>query len=164
MAINPQKLLPPAKLSTGERMAAAYDKKIDDLLNFQIKKKLINVDKLVNNTKKVKEKTKKQKKTRKENEEREKKEGRLEQKQPKEASKLNLPGLSKTGFLDSVQNFIGYTFLGYLFTNYSNNLPALMGVVKQLPAAMDTFGNIIRGTVNLAAGIIEGSKMIFVKK
>ena len=156
MAINPQKLLPPAKLSTGERMAAAYDKKIDDLLNFQIKKKLINVDKLVNNTKKVKEKTKKQKKTRKENEEREKKEGRLEQKQPKEASKLNLPGLPKTGFLDSVQNFIGYTFLGYLFTNYSNNLPALMGVVKQLPAAMDTFGNIIRGTVDLAAGIIEG--------
>ena len=56
MAINPQKLLPPAKLSTGERMAASYDKKIDDLLNFQIKKKLINVDKLVNNTKKVKEK------------------------------------------------------------------------------------------------------------
>lgn len=156
MAINPQKLLPPAKLSTGERMAASYDKKIDDLLNFQIKKKLINVDKLVNNTKKVKEKTKKQKKTRKENEEREKKEGRLEQKQPKEASKLNLPGLPKTGFLDSVQNFIGYTFLGYLFTNYSNNFPALIGVVKQLPAAMDTFGNIIRGTVDLAAGIIEG--------
>ena len=60
MAVNPQKLLPPAKLSVGERMAAAYDKKIDDLLNLKIKKKLINVDKVVNTTKKVKEKTRKQ--------------------------------------------------------------------------------------------------------
>jgi hypothetical protein len=156
MAINPQKLLPQAKLSTGERMAAAYDKKIDGLLNFKIKKKLINVDKLVNTTKKVKEKTKKQKKIRKEGEERKKKEGELEKNQPKGVSKLNLPSLPKTGFLDSIQNFIGYTFLGYLFTNYSNNLPALMGVVKQLPAAMDTFGNIIKGTIDITTGMIEG--------
>jgi hypothetical protein len=54
MAVNAQKLLPPARLTAGERMAAAYDKKIDDLLNLKIKKKLINVEKIVNKTKKVK--------------------------------------------------------------------------------------------------------------
>lgn len=156
MAINPQKLLPPAKLSAGERMAAAYDKKIDDILNLKIKKKLINVDKVVNTTKKVKEKTRKQKKTRKENEEREKKEGRLEQKQPQEASKLNLPGLPKTGFLDTIQNFLGYTFLGYILSNYSKNLPALQGIANIIPAAMNTFSNILIGTVNFTAGMIEG--------
>jgi len=156
MAVNPQKLLPPAKLSVGERMAAAYDKKIDDLLNLKIKKKLINVDKVVNTTKKVKEKTRKQKKTRKENEEREKKEGRLEQKQPKEASKLNLPSLPKTGIFDTVQNFLGYTFLGYILTNYSDKLSPLRTVVSKLPAAMDTFGAIVRGTVDFAGGLIEG--------
>jgi len=156
MAVNPQKLLPPAKLSAGERMAAAYDKKIDDLLNLKIKKKLINVDKVVNTTKKVKEKTKKEKKVRKENEAREQKEGRLEQKQPKEASKLNLPGLPKTEVFDTISNFLGYTFLGYVLTNYSNNLSSLKGVVGKLPAAMDTFGSIIKGTVDVTAGLIEG--------
>ena len=50
MAVNPQKLLPPARLSPAERMAAAYDKKIDDLLNIKIKKKLINVEKVLNKT------------------------------------------------------------------------------------------------------------------
>ena len=38
MAINTQKLLPAGKLSAAERMAAAYDKKIDDLLNLKVKK------------------------------------------------------------------------------------------------------------------------------
>lgn len=156
MAVNPQKLLPPAKLSASERTAAAYDKKIDDLLNLKIKKKLINVEKVVKTTKKVKETTKKQKKARKESEARSEKEGRLEQKQPNEASKLNLPGLPKTGVFDTISNFLGYTFLGYVLTNYSNNLSPLKAVVDKLPAAIDTFGTIIKGTVDVAASTIEG--------
>lgn len=156
MAVNPQKLLPPAKLSVSERMAAAYDKKIDDLLNIKIKEKLINVDKVVSTTKKVKEKTKKQKKVRKENEKRDEKETKLEQKKVSQDTKVNLPGLPKTGIFTTIENFLGYTFLGYVFTNYSNNLPALTNVVKMLPSAMNTFGSIIKGTVDITAGIIEG--------
>jgi len=156
MAVNPQKLLPPAKLTTAERMSAAYDKKIDDLLNLKIKKKLINVDKVVSTTKKVKEKTKKQKKVRKETEKRDEKETKLEQKKVSKDTKVNLPGLPKTGIFTTIENFLGYTFLGYVFTNYSNNLPALTNVVKMLPSAMNTFGSIIKGTVDITAGIIEG--------
>lgn len=156
MAINTQKLLSPGKLSPAERMAAAYDKKIDDLLNIKIKKKLINVDKVFNKTKKVKEKTRKEKKTREENEARKKRENRLEQKQPQGATKLSLPNLPRTGFLDSVQNFIGYTFLGYLMTTYYDKLPALMGVAKILPPALETFGAIIRTTFNIGTSLIEG--------
>lgn len=156
MAINTQKLLSPGKLSPAERMAAAYDKKIDDLLNIKIKKKLINVDKVFNKTKKVKEKTRKEKKTREENEARKKRENRLEQKQPQGATKLSLPNLPRTGFLDSVQNFIGYTFLGYLMTTYYDKLPALMGVAKILPPALETFGTVIRTTFNIGTSLIEG--------
>lgn len=156
MAVNPQKLLPPAKLSPAERMAAAYDKKIDDLLNIKIKKKLINVDKVLNKTTEKKEKIRKNKRKNVENEERKKKEERLEKNKSQAATKLNLPGLPRTGFLDSIQNFIGYTFLGYLMTNYYDKLPALMGVVKVLPAAMETFGNIVTTTVDFTASFIKG--------
>jgi hypothetical protein len=156
MAVNAQKLLPPARLTAGERMAAAYDKKIDDLLNLKIKKKLINVEKIVNKTKKVKEKTKKDKKVNKENEKRKVKEDRLEKQKPQEIKKLNLPNLPKTGFLDSVQNFLGYTFLGYLFTNYGDNLPQLKKVVNLLPAAVDTFGKVLIGTLDFSSALIAG--------
>jgi len=156
MAINAQKLLPPAKLSTSERMAAAYDKKIDDLLNLRIKKKLINVEKITKTTKKTKQETKKKKKIREENETRKKKEQKLEEKKPDETTKIQLPSLPKTGLLDSVQNFLAYTFLGYMMTNYSDKMSPLAQVVKILPSALDTFGNIIRGTVDVAGGVIEG--------
>jgi hypothetical protein len=154
MAVNAQKLLPPAKLTAGERMAAAYDKKIDDLLNLKIKKKLINVEKIVNKTKKVKETTRKKKKVSKENENRKLKEERSEKQKPVETKKLNLPNLPKTGFLDSVQNFLGYTFLGYLFTNYSDNLSPLQKVVSLLPAAMDTFSKVLVGTLDFSSALI----------
>jgi len=156
MAINAQKLLPPAKLSTSERMAAAYDKKIDDLLNLRIKKKLINVEKITKTTKKTKQETRKKKKIREENETRKKKEQKLEEKKPDETTKIQLPSLPKTGLLDSVQNFLAYTFLGYMMTNYSDKMSPLAQVVKILPSALDTFGNIIRGTVDVAGGVIEG--------
>lgn len=156
MAVNPQKLLPPAKLSTSERMAAAYDKKIDDLLNLKIKKKLINVEKITNITKKTKQETKKKKKIREENETRKKKEQKQEEKQPTETTKIQLPSLPKTGLLDSVQNFLSYTFLGYMFTNYSDKMSPLAQVVKILPPALNTFGTIIKGTVDVAGGVIEG--------
>ena len=156
MAVNPQKLLPPARLSPAERMASAYDKKIDDLLNIKIKKKLINVEKVLNKTSKKKEKTRKNKKKNKENEARKKKEERLEKGREQAKTKLNLPGLPKTGFLDSIQNFVGYTFLGYLMTRHYDKLPVLMGVVKVLPAAMETFGNIVTTTVDWSASFIKG--------
>lgn len=156
MAINPQKLLPPAKLSVAERMAAAYDKKIDDLLNLKIKDKLINVDKLIKNTKKVKKTTRKKKKTSSETEQRKKREDRLEKSKFLPTSKLKLPSLPKTGFFDWIQNFIGYTFLGYLLTNYSDQLPRLMQVAKLLPSAMNIFGSILRGTVDFASTLIMG--------
>jgi len=156
MAVNAQKLLPPARLSAGERMAAAYDKKIDDLLNLKIKKKLINVEKIVNKTKKVKETTRKKKKTSKENEKRQLKEEKLEKQKQPETKVLGLPNLPKTGFLDSVQNFLGYTFLGYLFTNYSDNLSPLQKVVSLLPAAMDTFSKVLVGTLDFSSALIAG--------
>lgn len=125
-------------------------------MNLRIKKKLINVEKITKTTKKTKQETKKKKKIREENETRKKREQKLEEKKPDETTKIQLPSLPKTGLLDSVQNFLAYTFLGYMMTNYSDKMSPLAQVVKILPSALDTFGNIIRGTVDVAGGVIEG--------
>jgi hypothetical protein len=156
MAINAQKLLPPGKLTAGERMSAAYDKKIDDLLNLKVKKKLINVDKFIGNTKKTKEKTQKVKKKKEENKKRKEKEDRLEKAKSPGISALKLPSLPKTGILDSISNFVQYTFLGYLLGNYSDKLGGLGGVIKTVMSALDTVSNLVVGTVDISASIIKG--------
>lgn len=156
MAINSQKLLPPGRLTAGERMAAAYDKKIDDLLNLKVKKKLINVDKFIGNTKKTKEKTQKVKKKKEENKKRKEKEDRLEKAKSPGVSALNLPNLPKTGILDSISNFVQYTFLGYLLYNYGNKIGGLGSVVKTVVSGLETVSNLVIGTVDVSASIIKG--------
>lgn len=156
MAINTQKLLPAGKLSAAERMAAAYDKKIDDLLNLKVKKELLNIIKITNETKIVKANTKKQKEIREEDEQRDEKEKKSEKKKSEEG-KFTLPNLlPKTGILDRVQDYITYTFLGYMLTTYGDKVSPLTEVAKLLPSAMDTVGNVLTGTLDFTSALIKG--------
>ena len=104
MTINPQKLLPPSKLSTpAGRMSVPYDNKVDDVTNLNVKRKLINVDKFLKNSYTQKKKEEDKKKRKKQSETRQEKETKLET--PK-----GIKGIGKikslipaTGILDAVQ-------------------------------------------------------------
>ena len=79
MTINPQKLLPPSKLSTpAGRMSVPYDNKVDDVTNLNVKRKLINVDKFLKNSYTQKKKEEDKKKRKKQSETRQEKETKLE--------------------------------------------------------------------------------------
>jgi muramidase (phage lysozyme) len=145
MAINPQKLLPPSKLTTAERMAASYDKRVDDVLNFQIKEKLINVDKFFKKETKEKVKKVKKEKVKKERKKREQKEKDLET--PKSIKGIDKVKsmFPKTGILDAIQRFATFTFLGYLLTKFGGETPKLLGILQKTAPVLNTVEKVIGG-------------------
>jgi hypothetical protein len=155
MAINPQKLLPPSKLTTAERMAASYDKRVDDVLNFQVKEKLINVDKFLKNENKEKKRKAIKGKLTTTKKKREKKEESLETpKGIKGAEKLKSL-FPKTGILDAVQRFATYTFLGYLLTKFQGDTPKLLGILKQTVPVLNVAEKIVGGIFEGVVGFVD---------
>lgn len=155
MAINPQKLLPPSKMSTSERMSASYDKRIDDLLNLNVKRKFIDVDKLLKNSflKKKKEENKKKKK--KQTEKRQEKEKNLELPKGIEGISKVKSLIPKTGILDAVQNFATFTFLGYLLTKFGGEMPKLVGILQKAVPILNISEKIIGGIFEGIVGFID---------
>jgi len=156
MVINPQKLLPPSKISTpAERMSAAYDKKVDDLTNLNVKRKLINVDKFLKNSYTQKKKEEDKKKRKKQTETRQERETKLET--PK-----GIKGIAKikslipaTGILDAVQRFATFTFIGWLFTKFEKDLPNLLTLTNKLVPIANTAEKIIGGIFEGVVGFID---------
>ena len=153
MAINPQKLIPTSGLSPAERMAASYDKKVDDVLN--MKAKLINVDKFLKNSYTTKKKEQEKKKKEKQSEERSKREKKLEL--PK-----GIKGIGKikslipaTGILGAVEKFATFTFIGYLFTKFESDLPKLLEVTSKIAPVADGIEKIIGGIFESTVGFID---------
>jgi len=159
MAINAQKLLPQSKLTTAERMAASYDKRVDDVLNFKIKEKLINVDKFFKKETKEKVKKAKKEKVKKERAKREEKEKDLET--PKGIKGIDKVKslFPKTGILDAIQRFATFTFLGYLLTKFEDNLPAIAKIDKNNPQIGKVSGDIFTGILNSLEGFIGGATL-----
>jgi hypothetical protein len=156
MAINIQKLLPPSKLySPAERMSAAYDKKVDDVTNLNVKRKFINVDKFLKNSYTQKKKEEDKKKRKKQSETRQEKETKLET--PK-----GIKGIGKikslipaTGILDAVQKFAIFTFIGWLFTKFAKDLPKLLTLTNKLVPIANTVEKIIGGIFEGVVGFID---------
>ena len=155
MAINTQKLLPPGKLTAAERMAASYDRRVDDVLNFNVKEKFISVDKFFKKNYAEKKKTQQKKKKQDQTKKRSDKENKLE-------SPKGIPGIGKikslipaTGILDAVQRFATFTFIGWLFTKFEKDLPKLLNVTNKLVPVANTAEKIIGGIFEGVVGFID---------
>jgi len=149
MAVNTQKLLPASKLTTAERMSASYDRRIDDILNFKIKEKLIDVDKFFKNKKKKDEKKVKKRKEEKKRKGRSEREKNLETPKGIKGVEKVKSLIPKTGILDAVQRFATFTFLGYLLGKFGGEAPKLLGILKNA-------GPIVNTTEKIIGGIFEG--------
>lgn len=147
MAINSQKLLPPSG-SVGGKIVKADSLSIVD-------KKLVNVDKLFKNNLVLQKKQIASQKKVIENEKREKNETKLERKKETNKFKFKAPSLPRTGFLDAIQNFISYTFLGYLIGNYYEYLPKLLQFSKNIIPAINLIKNIVVSTFEGTVALID---------
>jgi len=155
MAVNTQKLLPPSKLTTAERMSASYDKRIDDILNFEIKEKLIDVDKFFKKNIKDKKKKEKEKKKGKQRKKRAEKERNLETPKGIKGVEKTKSLIPKTGILDAVQRFATFTFLGYLLGKFGGETPKLLGILKNVGPVINTTEKIIGGIFEGIVGFID---------
>jgi hypothetical protein len=151
--INPKKLLPPSKyLSTADRMSSAYDKMVDDVLNYEIKEKVIKVDKILKNKTLQSKKKQKEDKEEKKNQERIKKEKKLETKQGLKVPKLMSVSIPGTNILDSIKRFFVYSIIGFIVNKLFPYLPKLIEFTKKIDPVISFFekfsGNVLKGIIN----------------
>jgi murein DD-endopeptidase MepM/ murein hydrolase activator NlpD len=147
MAISTQKLLPPSK-SVGGSLA-----KVDKLSIAS--QKLINVDKLIKNNLIIQKKKVTVENKVVENKKREKREEKLERKKEVDKFQFKAPSLPKTGFLDSIKNFISYTLLGYVMSRYYEWLPKLIEFSKILIPALTNLDKITKGLLDGVSSFIS---------
>lgn len=164
--MNTSKLLPPSKYtSTADRMAAAYDKKVDDVLSFKVKEKAIKVDKLLKNQLIQDKKRKKKKDIKKEQEKFNLRETLLETKKLTKGMRgIKLPSIPKMSFLDSIRNFITFTLLGIVANQLFKYLPQFTDITKKMIGIIGTVGGFFEGIAKellngFATFIHEGYKL-----
>jgi murein DD-endopeptidase MepM/ murein hydrolase activator NlpD len=67
----------------------------------------------------------------------------------------------KTGILDSISNFLVFTFFGWLFTNTQKYLPKLLGIVHVLKGAADGIGWLTRGILDALSAFIGAGYKVY---
>jgi muramidase (phage lysozyme) len=175
MAINTQKLLPQSqgissalanfsKVSSGlsiqkktadvnkiTQLSAKYNEQNVDI----VRRSLIDVDTLLKSVLTEDKNTTESKRRRKEREEFEERESRLEV--PKEQRKFRLPQVSLPGmsFLDKVKRFLLFTGIGWLFTNFQDQLPKLVGIVKIITPLYGVVENVFKFILSSVVNFIE---------
>jgi len=170
MAINPQKFLPPAKISSPlanfsglsiqkkttevnriSQLSLKYNEQNVDI----VKKSLVDVDTLLKTVLTEDRNTTELKRKRKEREEFEERESKLEV--PKEQKKFRLPQVSLPGmsFLDRVKRFLLFTGIGWLFTNFQDQLPKLLGIVKIITPLYGVVENVFKFILSSVVNFIE---------
>lgn len=170
MAINPQKLLPPAKISSPlanfsglsiqkktmeVNRVVELSKKYNNQSIDIIKSSLIDVDVLLKSVLTESKTTEEEKRRRKEREEFEERESKLEV--PKEQKKFRLPQVSLPGmsFLDRVKRFLLFTGIGWLFNNFQNQIPKLLGIVKIITPIYGVVENVFKFILSSVVSFIE---------
>jgi hypothetical protein len=141
-------------MSPADRMSAAYDKKVDDVLSLKVKEKAIKVDKLLKNQL-IQEKKKKRKKDIKKEQERSNiRETLLETKKSIKGMKgINFPSIPRMSFLDSIRNFITFTLLGIVVNKLFKYLPQFTNLTKKMIGIIGTVGGFFEG---IAKGLLNG--------
>jgi hypothetical protein len=155
MAINTQKLLPPSKLTAAERMAGSYDRRVDDVLNFQVKEKLIDVDKFLKKDNKKKQEKVKKDKVKKKTKARTKREKDLETPKGIKGVEKVKSLIPRTGLLDAVQRFATYTFLGYLLNKFGRETPKLLRILQKATPALNVVEKVIGGIFEGAVSFVD---------
>jgi hypothetical protein len=151
MAINSQKLLPQAKLTSTkvnvEKKNVLLKK---ELIN--IRKTLISIDKLLLSNSLFQRKATELKRKDAERQRFKEKETRLERKKEKEITKDDKSSVPQLGIFDRINRFITFTFLGFLFNKFSKYLPQVLEFSKKIqPIAefIESFvGNVFNGIVD----------------
>jgi murein DD-endopeptidase MepM/ murein hydrolase activator NlpD len=170
MAINPQKLLPPSKISSPlanfsglsiqkktvevskiTQLSVKYNEQNVDV----VRKSLVNVDTLLKTVLTEDKNTTELKRRRKEREEFEERESNLEM--PREQKKFRLPAVSLPGmsFLDRVKRFLLFTGIGWLFTNFQDQLPKLLGIIKIITPLYGVVENVFKFILSSVVNFIE---------
>lgn len=171
MAISPQKLLPPSKgissplanfsglsiqkkTADVNRISQLSTKYNNQNIDF-VKKSLIDVNVLLNSVVSEDKNTTELKRRRKEREEFEERETKLEL--PKEQKKFRLPQVSLPGmsFLDRVKRFLFFTGIGWLFTNFQDQLPKLFGIIKIITPIYGVVENIFKFILSSVVNFID---------
>jgi hypothetical protein len=150
--IKAQKLLPPAKSSSSiiktgkisvkkfqgkdqfQNSLVKYSESNSITLNeglLKVSVKVLNIQKLINNNLLLKGKENKEQKKEKEDNQREEKEKKLKQKRNKfKLQTFNIP-LPKLGLLDRINQFILFTFLGFVYNKTKQYLPQIIEFTKK---------------------------------
>lgn len=151
MAINSQKLLPQAKLTSTkvnvEKKNVLLKK---ELIN--IRKTLISIDKLLLSNSLFQRKATELKRKDTERQRFKEKETKLEKKKEKEITKDSESSVPQLGIFDRINRFITFTFLGFLFNKFSKYLPQILEFSKKIQPVVqfiESFiGNVFNGIVN----------------
>lgn len=151
MAINSQKLLPQAKLTSTkvnvEKKNVLLKK---ELIN--IRKTLISIDKLLLTNSLFQRKATELKRKDTERQRFKEKETKLEKKKEKEITKDSESLVPQLGIFDRINRFITFTFLGFLFNKFSKYLPQILEFSKKIQPVVqfiESFiGNVFNGIVN----------------
>jgi murein DD-endopeptidase MepM/ murein hydrolase activator NlpD len=67
----------------------------------------------------------------------------------------------KTGIIDSITNFLVFTFFGWFFTNTQKHLPKLLGIVNLLKGATDGIGWLTRGILDALSAFIGAGYKVY---
>lgn len=139
-----QKLLKPAEKGTQEPGGAIV----------VIKDKVLRISDIIGNTYLIQQSENNRKRKENERQKAEDREKKLETKKPTEVNKNNLAKIAIPGasILDTINRFIGFTLLGYLFDKYSKFLPKLLEFGKYIAPVVkfiESFGkNLVNSVIN----------------
>lgn len=171
--INSKKLLPPSKkskqvflvpstsivpsTSLSVKKLKPVDQKESSQDNFiVIKGKIIKITDLFKNNLLLTKKSNERKRKDSEKEKASQREKKLETKDLKGPGGIELLGkVPGSSIFDRLSRFAGFTFLGFLYNNYSNLLPKLIELGKNLKPAIETFDYFAKGLVDNSITFIE---------
>lgn len=168
MAINLQKLLPPSKGISSALSGLSIQKKTTEVNRISelskkynnqnidfTKKSLIDVNILLKSVITEDKNIIELKRRRREQERFEENESRLEL--PKEQKKFSLPQVSLPGmsFLDRIKRFLLFTGIGWLFTNFQNQLPKLRGIIGIITPIYGVVENIFKFILSSVVNFVE---------
>ena len=149
MAVNSQKFLPSStrggsivKSSSAIVSASKISSRENKDTFFEIKVKVIEIDKILKGTLALKKKQLDDKKKSENEKGRKKQEEKLERKPKDDKDKVKLPGLPRTGFLDGIKNFIGKILLGYFAYRLVEHLPKILPIINFIGSASDFIINV----------------------
>jgi hypothetical protein len=166
MSINSQKLLPQSKIGSsssivkvGKMIPTLYKgsrnlkpQDDDNGAIVTIKKQVASISRIVSDNTLLRKKSQEQDKKESENKKRDEKESRLEGKKGSGLLKALVGTIPQLGFLDAINRFITFTFLGWAFKKIYPYLPQILGFLKNIQPIIQFFETL---SINFFKGVVD---------